>query len=223
MALSFFNLGGTGVSQIDHSGSTPRWWCIELAVRQHAMNVSLSGKFLYYSFYSFYWLLPTIGGFACSRLKFLERFWPRTHGRGEEPLLSSGWTLIGSELSSPNFDLSVRAERSFAIRYLNIVIKPFCGNLDICLNYYFQSQIATESERCFFGSRFSVALLRNLADFVIEIHFSREKHTACHALSILTTYKDFFNINHCILGDSVRRKTCGTGAGVVLHDRDAIL
>jgi len=45
-------------------------------------------------------------------------------------LLSSGWTLIGSELSSPNFNSSVRAER-----YLNVVIKPLCGNLEICLNY----------------------------------------------------------------------------------------
>ena len=48
----------------------------------------------------------------------------RTLGCDEEPLLSSGWTLIGSELSSPNFNSSVRAERSFAIRYLNVVIKP---------------------------------------------------------------------------------------------------
>ena len=50
----------------------------------------------------------------------LKKFRSRTLGRGEEPLLSSGWTLIGSELSSPNFN-SVRAERSFAIRYLNVV------------------------------------------------------------------------------------------------------
>jgi len=57
----------------------------------------------------------------------------RTLSRGEVPLLSSRWTLIGSELSSPNFNSSVRAVRSFAIRYLNIVIKPLCGNLDICL------------------------------------------------------------------------------------------
>jgi len=55
----------------------------------------------------------------------------RTLGGGEEPLLSSGWTLIGSELTSPYFDSSVRAKRSIAIRYLNIVIKPLCGNLDI--------------------------------------------------------------------------------------------
>ena len=54
----------------------------------------------------------------------------RTLGRGEETLLSSGWTLIGSELSSPNFNSLVRAERSFAIRYLNVVIKPLCGNLE---------------------------------------------------------------------------------------------
>ena len=36
----------------------------------------------------------------------------RTHSHGEETLWSSGWTLIRSELSSPNFNLSVRAERS---------------------------------------------------------------------------------------------------------------
>jgi len=35
-----------------------------------------------------------------------------THGRGEETLLSSGWTVIGSELSAPNFNSSVRAEQS---------------------------------------------------------------------------------------------------------------
>jgi len=101
-----------------------------------------------------------------------DRNFRKNFGRSEKTLLSSGWTLIGSELSSPNFNSSVRAERSFAIRYLNVVIKPLCGNLDICLNYYFRSRnsvrvlsIATESERCFFfGSRFSVALLRNLAE-----------------------------------------------------------
>ena len=61
----------------------------------------------------------------------------RTHG---ETQLSPGWTLIRSELSSPNINSSVRAERSFAIRYLNVVVKPLCGNLDICLNYYFRSR-----------------------------------------------------------------------------------
>ena len=44
----------------------------------------------------------------------------------------------------PNLNSSVRAERLFAIRYLNVVIKPLCGNLDICPNYkanaYFQSR-----------------------------------------------------------------------------------
>ena len=33
-----------------------------------------------------------------------------THGRGEETQLSSGFTLIISELSSPNFNSSVRPE-----------------------------------------------------------------------------------------------------------------
>jgi len=60
----------------------------------------------------------------------------RTHGRGEEAQLSSGWISIGSELSSLNFNSSVRAEQSFAIRYPNVAIKSLCGNLDICLNYY---------------------------------------------------------------------------------------
>ena len=77
-----------------------------------------------------------LGAFARSRPKFLDN--------SEETQLNSGWTLIGSELSSPNLNSSVRAERSFAIRYLNVVIKPLYGNLDICLNYlvnaYFQSR-----------------------------------------------------------------------------------
>jgi len=64
----------------------------------------------------------------------------RTLGHGEETLLSSGWTLVGSELSSPNFNSSVRVERSSAIRYLNVVIKPIYSNLDICPNYYFRSR-----------------------------------------------------------------------------------
>ena len=34
----------------------------------------------------------------------------RTHDCGEEKQLSSGWTLIGSELSSPNLNSSVRAK-----------------------------------------------------------------------------------------------------------------
>ena len=40
----------------------------------------------------------------------------------------------------PNFNSSIRAERSFAIRYLIVVTKPLCGNLDICLNCYFRSR-----------------------------------------------------------------------------------
>jgi len=59
----------------------------------------------------------------------------QTHERSEEKQWSSGWTLIGSELSSPNFNSSVRAEQSFVTRYPNVVIKPLCSNLDICLNY----------------------------------------------------------------------------------------
>ena len=83
----------------------------------------------------------------------------RTHGHCE----------IRSDLSSANFNSSVRAERLFAIRYLNVVIKPLCGNLDICLIYYFRSRTFGRTSRpkvkdAFFGSRFRVALLRNLAE-----------------------------------------------------------
>jgi len=65
-----------------------------------------------------------LGGFACSRQNFWKNF-GRTHG---------------SELSSPNFNSLVWAEWSFAIHYLNVLIKPLCINLDICLNYYFRSR-----------------------------------------------------------------------------------
>jgi len=51
----------------------------------------------------------TSGAFSGSRIKFLEQF-----GRGEETLLSSGWTLIRSELSPPNFNSTARAEVSLS-------------------------------------------------------------------------------------------------------------
>jgi len=54
--------------------------------------------------------LVLAGAVACSR----------THGCVEETQLSSGRTLIRSELSSPNFNSSIRAERPFAIRCLNV-------------------------------------------------------------------------------------------------------
>ena len=85
----------------------------------------------------------------------------RTLGRGEETQLSLGGTLTGSELFSPNLNLPVRTERLFEIHYLsdikdvtdylNVVIIPLCGNLDIRRILYgcFQSQIATGSETCF--------------------------------------------------------------------------
>jgi len=141
-------------------------------------------------------ILP-IGAFPCSRPKFLENF-----GREHSVTVRIRcWVQDGlwSDQSCPlsNFNSSVRAEQSFAIRYLNVVIKPLCSNLDICLNYranaYFRSrnsvrvlrsQIATERERCFFGSRFSVALLHNLAYFATEIHFGREKPEHTNAPNI---------------------------------------
>ena len=48
----------------------------------------------------------------------------------------------------------------------------------------FRSQIVTESERCLFGSRFSVALLSSLADFATEIHLGHEKPEHANAAII---------------------------------------
>ena len=59
----------------------------------------------------------------------------RPHDRSEESQLSSGWISMGSEVSTLNFNSSVKAEQSFAIQYPNVVFKSLCGNLDICLNY----------------------------------------------------------------------------------------
>ena len=122
----------------------------------------------------------------------------RKLGRSEEMLLRSGWTFSGSELPSPKFNSSVRAGRSFAIRHLNRVIKPHCGNLDICLATRltpsfgcvillacFRSHIVIESERCFFGSCFSVVLLHNLGDCETEFHFGREQPEHADAPIIL--------------------------------------
>jgi len=111
-------------------------------------------------------------------------------GRGEETLLSSGWTLIGSELSSPNFNSSVRAEWLFAIRYLTVVIKPLCGNIVICLNYYCRPRNSVHvlsvanryrKWKMLFGTRFSVTLSHNLADFATS--GAKSLSTQMHLLS----------------------------------------
>ena len=78
----------------------------------------------------------SLGAFNYSRPKPFPKISvvdTQTHGCGEEMQLSSGWTLIGSELYSPSS--SVRTKRSLAIRYPNVVIKPPCGKFDICLNH----------------------------------------------------------------------------------------
>ena len=91
----------------------------------------------------------------------------QTHSRSEKAQLSSGWILIRSELSSLNFNSSVRAEQSFAIHYFNVVIKSLCGNLATRLTptfgreilfACFRSQTAIESERCFRIAFFGRAL-----------------------------------------------------------------
>ena len=50
----------------------------------------------------------------------------------------------------------------------------------------------TESERCFFESRFSVAVLCNSADFATEIHFGREKPEHANAPNGATVRADHF-------------------------------
>jgi len=80
--------------------------------------------------------LPSMGAFLCSWPKFLKEFQSRARGCSEDSLLSSVWISIGSELSSLNFNSSVRAKESIAIRYPNLVIESLCDTLDICLNYY---------------------------------------------------------------------------------------
>jgi len=47
----------------------------------------------------------------------------QTRGHSEETKWSSGWTSIGSELSSPNVNSSIGAERSlFFVDYAHIII-----------------------------------------------------------------------------------------------------
>ena len=59
-------------------------------------SIPRSGKI--FAFHPRQLRILTLGSFARTR----------TLSRGEVPLLSSGWTLIGSKLSSPNFNSSVR-------------------------------------------------------------------------------------------------------------------
>jgi len=75
-----------------------------------------------------------------------------------------------------------------------LVIKPLCGNPGA----YFRSRnsvrvvrsrTATESERCSFGSRFSVMLLHNWADFVIKsISVPETPSTRMHLLTEAVLY-----------------------------------
>jgi len=50
----------------------------------------------------------------------------------------------------------------------------------------FRPQIATGSERYFFGSRFSVALLSSLSDFATEMNFGRRGSRGCNPRAINT-------------------------------------
>ena len=83
---------------------------------------------------------------GCIRVIATEKFskisavFPRTHGHGEEAQLSSGG------ISAPTFSRGIL----FACFRSQTAIE--------------RSQTVTESERCFFKSCFSVALLNSLAD-----------------------------------------------------------
>ena len=125
-------------------------------------------------------------------------------------LLSPGWTLIGSELFSPTFDSSDRAEQLFPIRYPNEVIKSLCDSLVICLNYHanayfrsfarFRSQTMTESERCLFELRFSVTLLNSfhfLADFATKILSTCKKTVHANTPIVCSLCGPGLVLGHC--------------------------
>jgi len=74
--------------------------------------------------------------------EILEKFRSRTR-KHTVTVRKRCWVLdrLWSDQSCPfpcNLNSSVKAKRSYAIRYLSEVIKPLCGNLEICLNYYFR-------------------------------------------------------------------------------------
>jgi len=76
---------------------------------------------------------------------------------------------------------------------------------------HFRLHIATESERCFCGARFSVALLSSLTDFATEIHFARTEYRVWteENYSIFITYEWLFSHDNPLqlLISSVERQT----------------
>ena len=73
-------------------------------------------------------------------------------------------------------------------------MKSLCGNLDICLNYFANayflfmclwSQAATDGERYFFKSHFSVMRLDRFLDFATEMDFAREKTAHTNAPNMM--------------------------------------
>jgi len=99
------------------------------------------------------WTQQSIGAFVCSWPKFLKKFWAREH---TVMMKKRSWVQDGfhSDQSCPLSTLTHRLEPNY------------------------RSQFVTATDRkwkMLFGPRFSVTLLRNLADFATELHFGREK------------------------------------------------
>ena len=118
----------------------------------------------------------------------IEKFQFHAYNTDAVRKLNNKNILIASELSSLNFDSTVRAELSFAIHYPNVVFKSLCGNLDDCLNYHAKAYNFGRRPRPKdrnFKLRFLVALLNKLADFATEFHFSPEKSDHTNAPIII--------------------------------------
>jgi len=104
--------------------------------------------------------------------KFLERF----RSRALEHTVEVGkpsWVQDGlwSDQSCPLPTLTYRLEPNDRPRYLNVVIKPLCGKIDICLNYHFRLwssvrvlSITDHDRKMLVWLCISVALLRYLAE-----------------------------------------------------------
>jgi len=141
-----------------------------------------------------------MGALVCSRLKFWEQFQSRAREHSvvvrKRCWVQDGrWSDQGSPLPTltpllkPNdysrFIISTYKSSLFAVTLTfswTTRLTPTSGRgIQFAC---FQSQIATESERCFFGSCFSVALL---------LHFGHEKPERANAHIIL------FQTTHCKL------------------------
>jgi len=121
-------------------------------------------------------LYLSLGAIPCAPSKSFQNFWSLTWSRWE---IASG-VQEGSGLSSPNFNSSVRAERSFAIRYPNVVIKPLCDKLHVL-----SVADCDRKWKMLFVSQFLDALLSSLPDFTTGIQFGHAKAEHANAPNVL--------------------------------------